>query len=90
MSDLADRLGALCLDDRSKMLGYISRVKRSKKYFQCQDDYLVVPDIEGSRLILCQRRIVNSEECFVCLHCTDYTVLTNLRNSKNIKSLKED
>ena len=56
MSELAAKLDNLSLgDDRSKMFGYICRVKKSKKYFACKNNYLVVPELKGSSYVLCRK-----------------------------------
>ena len=90
MCDLASKLDSLSLSDRCGMIGYISRVKKSKKYFKCPENYFVLPDIEGSKLILCKRQSAIEDDVFICFQCTDMTIFKNLRNVDKIKSIKDE
>ena len=72
MSELAAKLDSLSLgDDRSKMFGYICRVKKSKK---CKNNYLVVPELKGSSFVLCQKVGQKDDQAYICLKCTNMTV----------------
>lgn len=91
MSALADKLNALIVGgERSVLFGYIWRTKRSKKFYSCQDNYLVVPDVEGSKLILCQKRNIDDFYFFICFQCAKSTVFENLGNIKNVDEITKD
>ena len=89
MSSLAAKLDSISVgSERSILFGYIWRTKQSKRYYSCKDDYLVIPDKEGSSLVLCKK--VTKEQCngYVCLKCSDLTVFGNLGSVKNIDEMK--
>ena len=91
MSDLTAKLDNLSLgEDRSKMFGYIWRTKQKKNYFDCKNNYFVVPDIRGSTLVLIRKVKKNDAEGYICLKCTDMTVFKNLGNIKNFEGLKQE
>ena len=85
MSSLVSKLDKLNLgDERSILYGYIWRTKQTKKFFVCKNNYYVIPDSEGSRLVLCQKRSFGAEECFICLKCTNMTVFDNLGDGASL------
>ena len=91
MSSLARKLDDLNLEEeRSNMFGYIWRTKQSKKFFACKNNFYVVPDSVGSRMILCQRMNFGESDYFICLKCTDTTIFENLGAPSDLKNLKED
>ena len=91
MSSLVSKLDSLNLgDERSILFGYIWRTKQTKKFFVCKNNFFVIPDSEGSRMVLCQKKRFGTEECFICLKCTNMTAFDNLGQSANLSSLKEE
>ena len=53
-------------DDEEKVLyGYIFKAKSSKKFFACKNDFYVIPDFLDSRMLLCQRKYVTSDNCVI-------------------------
>ena len=40
-------------DEKNVLSGYVCNVKSSKNYFECENDFYVVPDQSGSTFILC-------------------------------------
>ena len=63
---------------------------KSQKYFQGKENYVVVLEIEGSRLILCQLKTNDTEACYICFHCTNMTIFQNLGNAKCVNYLGND
>ena len=53
MSDLLERFENLTInssdDERNVLQGYVCKVKSEKKYFNCQNNFLVIPDQVGSK-----------------------------------------
>ena len=70
MSELLKRFESLTLnssdEERNAMQGY---VKGDKKYFDCQNNFLVIPDQTGSRFVLCERKYLEADSYIVCYSC---------------------
>ena len=84
MSELLKRFENLTLnsseDERNTMQGYVCKVKSDKKYFDCQNNFLVIPD-SGSKFVLCERKYLKSDSYIVC-HCCRNLVSNQQGNSE--------
>ena len=70
MSDLLKRFENLTMnssdDEKNVLQGYVCKVKIEKKYFNCQNNFLVIPDQVGSKLVLCERKYIEGQSYVVC------------------------
>ena len=91
MSSLASKLDSVSLGgDRSKLFGYIWRTKQNKKYFFCQNNYIVIPDTRGSALVLCKKMIKDQSQGYICFKCSDMTTFNNLGYIQSLEDMKQD
>ena len=62
MSDLLKRFENLTInssdDGRNVLQDYVCKVKSEKKYFDCQNNFLVIPEQVGSKFVLCERKYI--------------------------------
>ena len=76
MSELLKRFENLTLnsseEERNAMQGYVYKVKSDKKYFDCQNNFLVIPDQTGSKFVLCERKYLEPDSCIVCHGCRNW------------------
>ena len=73
MSELLKRFENLtlnsCEEERNTMQGYVCKVKSDKKYFDCQNNFLVIPDQTRSKFVLCERKYLEPDSYIVCHGC---------------------
>ena len=73
MSELLKRFENLTLnsseEERNTMQGYVCKVKSDKKYFDCQNNFLVIPDQTRSNIVLCERKYLKTYTYIVCHGC---------------------
>ena len=91
MCSLSSQLDALNLgEERNVLFGYVWRTKQTQKFFVCKNNFVVIPDVESSKLVLCRKYLKENEACYVCLQCTGLSVIENLGNVKNLIDMKKD
>ena len=89
MTSLVEQLDALCIkddDDRKLLYGYIYRTKRSKKYFLCGNDFIVIPDPDNKKMLLCKMVRTDPKNIFFCFECENTSVLENMELDKFAQS----
>ena len=73
MSDLLKRFENLTInssdDGRNVLQDYVCKVKSEKKYFDCQNNFLVIPEQVGSKFVLCERKYIEGQSYVVCYGC---------------------
>ena len=82
MASLVQSLDALQISDdekRKDMYGYVYRTKKSRNYFHCSLDYIVVPSFDEKKMILCKLERARGLNCFVCFECEHVTALENMK-----------
>ena len=47
MTSIIQKLEVLSIseNERAALIGYLTRTKKSKKYFRCKNDYVVIPNL---------------------------------------------
>ena len=56
-------------EERNAMQGYVWKGKSDKKYFDCQNNFLVIPDQTRSKFVLCERKYLKPDTYIVCHGC---------------------
>ena len=72
MVSLAKKLDSLTIkddDERKNIFGYFSRVKKAKTYFLCKAGFIVIPNFEDKRYLLCKMIRTETEPCYLCFAC---------------------
>ena len=77
-------------NEKNILYGYICKVKSSKNYFACENDFYVVPDQSGSKFILCERKYLLRDTVIICHNCKTGIAFDNIKNVHNVNSLKEE
>ena len=94
MSDLISKFDNLTLgssdEEKNTLHGYICKIKSSKLYFECEDNYFVISDQSGSKFILCQRKFLAKDAYISCLNCKNQITYENMKNIDNVKTLKSE
>ena len=76
MSTIIQKLEALSLDEseRSDLIGYLTRTKKSKKYYRCRNDYVIIPSFDAKKYMLCKQIKSFESHSFLCLECQNATI----------------
>ena len=93
MSSLVEKLDALSIDDekeRKDLFGYIYSTKPSKNYFICENDFIVIPNCDNKKIVLCKLVRLESRNCFLCFACENSTVFENMNNYCTASCINED
>ena len=94
MSDLISKFDNLTLgssdEEKNTLHGYICKIKSSKLYFECEDNYFVISDQSGSKFILCQRKFLAKDAYISCLNCKNQITYENMKNIDDVKTLKSE
>ena len=69
--------------------GYVSRVESDEKHFDCQNNFLVIPDQVGSKFVLCERKYIEGQSYVVCYGCRNLVSHENIKNINNTLKIKE-
>ena len=77
-------------DEKNTLYGYLCKVKSSKNYFPCQNDFYVVPDQSGLKFILCERKYLLKDSIIICHNCKNGIAFSNFKNILNVDSVKEE
>ena len=90
MSSIIQKLEALTVNEseRSNLIGYLTRTKKSKKYFRCRNDYVVIPSFDAKKYLLC--KMIRSFESlsFLCLECQNATIFENMNDVEKFVKTK--
>ena len=93
MSDLLKRFENLTInssdDGRNVLQDYVCKVKSEKKYFDCQNNFLVIPEQVGSKFVLCERKYIEGQSYVVCYGCRNLVSHENIKNINNTLKIKE-
>ena len=92
MSDLISKFNNLTLgsseENKNTLHGCICKVKLSKMYFECENNYFVIPEQSGSKYILWQRKVLATDTFVLCLNCKNEFVYQNIKIIDNVRNLK--
>ena len=77
-------------DEKNILYGYLCKVKASKNYFPCENDFYVVPDQSGLKFILCERKYLLRDTIIICHNCKNGIAFSNFKNVHNVDSIKEE
>ena len=89
MASLVEKLDALSINDekeRKDLFGYIYRTKQSKNYFICENDFIVIPNCDNKKMVLCKLVRHESGNCFLCFACENSTVFENMNIEHYVKT----
>ena len=90
MSTIIQKLEALSLDEseRSDLIGYLTRTKKSKKYYRCRNDYVVIPSFDAKKYLLCKQIKSFESHSFLCLECQNATIFDNMNDVEKFVKTK--
>ena len=91
MSSLIEKFDSLAINDekeRKDIYGYVFRTKKSKNYFFCKNDFIVIPSFDEKKMILCKLVLQKPEYCFICFKCENLTILENMDNVEDYAKSK--
>ena len=67
-------------DKRKNIFGYLYRVKKANTYLLCSAGFIVIPNFEDKRYLLCKMIQNETEPCYLCFACENPSVYENMSN----------
>ena len=82
MTSIIQKLEVLSIseNERAALIGYLTRTKKSKKYFRCKNDYVVIPNFDNKKYLLCKIIRNLKSQSFLCLECQNETIFENMND----------
>ena len=94
MADLVAKFDKLTINandnDRDLLYGYLFKVRTSRIFFSCANNFYVIPDQSCSKCMLCERKLLSTDTLVLCHACKNCLAFENLRKLTDISKIKSE
>ena len=94
MADLVAKFDKLTINandnERDLLYGYLFKVRTSRNFFPCANNFYVYPDQSCSKYVLCERKLLSTDTLVLCHACKNCLAFENLRKLTDISKIKSE